>query len=66
MNDEPLISKYIDDMEGKWIGLDGWKEKYEPIGICEMTKLGCFPHGNTIFVHYLGCRDSRFKIKIRR
>lgn len=59
-NDEPMIQRYIDELEGKWIGNEEYLNKYEPTGICSLNKWGVFPNKDSIFTHHLGIRARRF------
>lgn len=54
-NDERCISKYIDDINGGWIGLDKWWDLYEPM-FCHLEKKSAFKRDkirqkNICFMH---------------
>jgi hypothetical protein len=56
-DDEPSISKYVDDYCGKWPGLDGYWDRFEP-QICNLRKKSAFTKEqneskNACFTHML-------------
>jgi hypothetical protein len=59
-NDEIAIQKYLDNLHGGWIGLEKYKELYEPTGICSLNTKGYWINKDSLFTHYLGVRRSRF------
>lgn len=63
-NDEPIYMKYIDDINGGWIGREAWFNRYEPVGSCCLHgwRWHCYPYRPTIFRHYFGKKEGRFKL----
>jgi hypothetical protein len=61
-NDEIAIMKYLDDLNGGWIGLDKYKELYEPTGICSLNAKGYWINKDALFAHYLGTKERRFDL----
>jgi hypothetical protein len=46
-NDERCISKYIDDINGGWIGVDKWWDLYEPM-VCHLDKKSVYAKNRTL------------------
>ena len=61
-NDEIAIMKYLDDLNGGWIGLDRYKELYEPTGTCSLNSKGYWISKDSLFTHYLGTKERRFDL----